>query len=63
MTKGMKSKVRELLADGGGQLVPHGRVQAGEQLLNQLAGYGAAHLYEVHIMIIITRAEEMLNPL
>jgi hypothetical protein len=57
----MKGKVRELLADGGGKLVPHGRVQIGEQLLNHLTGYGAArHLDEVHIMIITTRAE---NPL
>ena len=37
----LHSKVRYLLDDGDGQLVPHVRVQTGEQLLHNLAGQGA----------------------
>ena len=69
MTKGVHGKVRHLLDDGDGQLVPHVRVQAGEQLLHHLAGQGAAqHLHEVIAQHgledpgpdhLITRAEEI----
>ena len=65
----MHSKVRHLLDDGDGQLVPHVRAQAGEQLLHNLAGQGADHhLHDFtghHRMDdpdpghLITRAEEI----
>ena len=68
----MHSKVRHLLDDGDGQLVPHVRAQAGEQLLHHQAGHGADHhLNEVtgHHRLevsgpghLITRAEEILYP-
>jgi hypothetical protein len=46
--KMVHSKVRHLLYDGDGQLVPRVREQTGEQLLHHLAGQGAAgHLHEV----------------
>jgi hypothetical protein len=67
------SKVRHLLYDGDGQLVPHVREQTGEQLLHHLAGQGAAGHPILHEVIgqrrledpvlhdLITRAEKILS--